>query len=338
MPADLTSLTTFATPACADKVVYLTHREQLPTLAAEWWEAKTLVLGGGSNVLFIDDYDGTVIVNRLSGLQITADTAKIRVGGGVVWHDFVVKMSNQGYYGLENLALIPGSVGAAPVQNIGAYGVEAADFIDSVEVFDLTNGKGEVFSNSECEFAYRDSIFKRADNRGRYLITAVNFSLSKNFTPVLSYHGLDAQQPPQNAAQLLERVIAVRQSKLPDPQVLPNAGSFFKNPVITRRHWQELQGNYPDLPGFDIDAQRVKLPAAWLLEQCGFKGLRRPNGAGVYDQHALILVNHRQNGQAAHGREIYALACDMMAAVEQQFAVTLVPEVRIVGKQPARNQ
>ncbi len=292
-----------------------------------------LILGSGSNVLFAKDYHGTVLLNRLQGLAIEDNdaTIKVRAGAGLIWHDFVVSMSKQGFFGLENLALIPGTVGAAPVQNIGAYGVEVADFIESVSVFDLHQGKYYEFTNADCAFAYRHSVFKHSEMRDRYLITAVTFCLHKTFSPVLSYRDLSDSPPPKQAAELLARIIAIRQHKLPDPAVLPNAGSFFKNPVITREQLTSLRNKYPALPYFSVNNQQVKIPAAWLVEQCGFKGKRCDNGAGVYEKHALILVNHLQNGHGANGHEIYTLACDIMQAVKTRFAIKLTPEVRIIG-------
>ncbi len=333
MSADLSSVTTFKTRAFADKLLIVDRLEQLSILPEQLQAQSVLILGGGSNVLFAKDYHGTVLVNRLQGLTIkdNGETVKIRAGAGLIWHDFVVNMSGQGFFGLENLALIPGTVGAAPVQNIGAYGVEVADFIESVSVFDLHNGSYHEFSAADCAFDYRNSVFKHSEMRDRYLITAVTFCLHKTFTPVLSYQDLTANPPPRHAADLLAEIIAIRQHKLPDPDVLPNAGSFFKNPVITREQLASLRHNHPTLPYFTINEQQVKIPAAWLVEQCGFKGKRRDNGAGVYEKHALILVNHLQNGQGANGHEIYALACDIMQAVKTRFAIKLTPEVRVIG-------
>lgn len=334
MSIDLTNLTTFKTAAKAKRLIALDSTAQLNDLPQQLAGEAFIILGGGSNVLFADDYDGTVIVNRLRGQTIVAeddDAVSIRLGAGENWHDCVCALSARGFYGLENLALIPGTIGAAPVQNIGAYGVEVADFIERVEVFNLTNGELETIAAADCQFAYRDSIFKCDINRNRYLITAVILRLSKHFSPVLTYQGLAGEDSESlTAEKLLARVIAVRQSKLPNPDEMPNAGSFFKNPVIARKQLESLQKQYENIPFFDVDAARVKVPAAWLLETAGFKGEHRDSGAGVYEKHALILVNRGQ----AHGREIYALACDMMETVENQFGISIVPEVRIVGIEP----
>ncbi len=333
MSADLSSFTTFKTRAFADDLLIVNRLEQLSILPEQLQAQPVLILGGGSNVLFAKDYHGIVLLNRLQGLTIKdhGETVTIHAGAGLIWHDFVLSMSGQGFFGLENLALIPGTVGAAPVQNIGAYGVEVADFIKSVSVFDLHNGQYHEFTNADCAFAYRHSVFKHSEMQDRYLITAVTFCLHKTFSPILSYRDLSDNPPPQHAAELLARIIAIRQHKLPDPAILPNAGSFFKNPIISREQLASLRHNYPALPYFAVNNQQVKIPAAWLVEQCGFKGKRCNNGAGVYDKHALILVNYLQNGQGANGHEIYDLACDIMQAVKTRFAIKLTPEVRIIG-------
>lgn len=336
MPVDLTPLTTFRTAATAQQLYVINSPADLNALPAQLAGREFIVLGSGSNVLFADDFAGVVVKNNLSGMDIIAEdatTAIVRLAAGEIWHHAVQQLSGAGYLGLENLALIPGTVGAAPVQNIGAYGVEIADFIVSVQAFDLQRGVMVDFAASDCCFAYRDSVFKRDDYCKRYLITAVTLRLLKQFAPVLTYQGLTDAGEPKNATALLQRVIAVRQSKLPDPDVLPNAGSFFKNPVVAREKFDQLQQIHLHIPSFAVDEKRVKIPAAWLLEKVGFKGKQTASGAGVYEKHALILVNRGH----AHGREIYALACDMMAAVEQQFGITIVPEVRIIGASPIRH-
>lgn len=329
-PVNLRDFTTFCTLASADRLIFLHQLSDLEHLHQQLNHQPFIVLGSGSNVLFADDYHGTVVVNRLRGVQmIDEDTeqALVCVAAGEIWHDIVVSLSQRGLYGLENLALIPGTMGAAPVQNIGAYGVEVADFIHSVRVFDILNQQYQDIPADACGFAYRNSHFKQSTWRQRYLITHVTLRLSKTFTPTLSYQGLCQPNIPETSADLLARVIAVRQSKLPDPSVLPNAGSFFKNPIVPRQQLQQLQQHYPEIPFFDIDENHVKIPAAWLIQTVGFKGHQRDNGAGVYEKHALILVNHGQ----AHGHEIYSLACDIMDKVKTTFAITITPEVRIVG-------
>ncbi len=327
---DLTRFTTFRTAVAAKQLLIIDSLSDLQNLPETLDKQHFIVLGEGSNVLFADDYHGIVIVNRLRGIKIIGQDAQqafIEVAAGENWHQVVVRMSQQGLYGLENLALIPGTVGAAPVQNIGAYGVEVADFIHRVQVFDLVDKKLKTLNCDDCGFAYRNSHFKQSGWRKRYIITAVTLRLGKTFTPILSYQGLCQPDTPATAGELLHRVITIRRRKLPDPDTLPNAGSFFKNPMISRTRLPTLQAQYADIPYFDIDPEQVKIPAAWLIETAGFKGHRRENGAGVYEKHALILVNHGQ----ARGDEIYQLACDIMTEVEKKFAITISPEVRIIG-------
>lgn len=330
MSVDLTPLTTFRTAARAQQLFVLTGQAAVLALPDKLAGQQFIVLGSGSNILFAEDFDGVVVQNALSGCQVISenkDHAIVQIAAGEIWHDTVLSLSASGYYGLENLALIPGTVGAAPVQNIGAYGVEASAFVVSVQTFDLQTSQYMDFSAADCGFAYRDSVFKRDDYRKRYIITAVTLRLAKHFSPVLSYQGLLDNGVPSTPSDLLQRVIAVRQSKLPAPDILPNAGSFFKNPIVSTSLLSQLQEQYNEVPYFSIDDTQVKIPTAWLLEQAGFKGKQTASGAGVYEKHALILVN-RGN---AHGREIYSLACDMMTAVQQQFGVTIEPEVRIIG-------
>lgn len=326
----LRAYTTFSTQAVAKRLYRLNELSQLKDMAGLLCRDTFIVLGSGANVLFADDYSGTVVINRLKGIDITPTgnkTARVYLAAGEIWHDAVVFLSQRGYYGLENLALIPGTAGAAPIQNIGAYGVEIADFIKSVSVFDLDTLQSRKIAAADCGFAYRDSYFKQSDWQRRYVIIGITLCLSSTFSPKLSYQGLCQPDRPQTAADLLARVIAVRQSKLPDPHVLPNAGSFFKNPITPRSQLSILQKDYPDIPYFELNETHVKIPAAWLIQTAGFKGYRQENGAGVYDNHALILVNHAQ----AHGREIYALACAIMTKVKDQFNINLSPEVRIIG-------
>lgn len=340
MPVDLSELSSFRTTATAKTVYFLQDEEQLYEIAERVATTPLwMVLGEGSNVLFVGDYAGMVVVNRLRGIEINTldsaqttaahSTVRVTVAAGENWHQLVLQMSQSGYYGLENLALIPGSVGAAPVQNIGAYGVEVADFIESVTVFDLSTQTTQTLAAADCGFAYRNSHFKRPDWRSRYIIIAVTFRLSQQFNPVLTYQGLQEHNTPtpHNAEQLIARIIDVRQSKLPDPAVLPNAGSFFKNPLISYQQLQQLQVDYPMIPSFPVDAETVKVPAAWLLQSCGFKGKNTASGAGVYEHHALILVNRG----GASGKSLWMLAKEMIDAVQTKFSITLSPEVRIIS-------
>lgn len=330
MTYPLDDITTFKTRATCEALVKLTHVEQLNQLAQSLSQQPFIVVGSGSNILFANDYHGCVVINQLRGIKVLAEnehSATISIAAGENWHDTVVTMSQKGFYGLENLALIPGTVGAAPVQNIGAYGVEIADFTEAVIVYDLQEQTTKTFSKSDCQFAYRDSFFKTPAARKRFIILTVILELAKTFSPVLSHQGLTDDGIPKTPAALLARVVEVRQNKLPDPNQLANAGSFFKNPVVSRQKLTTLQQQFTDIPYFELDEQQVKIPAAWLIQQSGFKGITRDNGAGVYEKHALILVNHG----GAHGRDIYTLACDIMASVEQTFHIYIEPEVRIIG-------
>lgn len=330
MTVDLYPYTTFRTSNFAQTLITLDSTTQLAQLADKLVDRPYLILGSGSNVLFINDFQGIVIHNQLKGNRIIREntqTVDIEIAAGEIWHDTVLALSARGFYGLENLALIPGTVGAAPVQNIGAYGVEVSQYILNVRVFDLTTKRYFDFSATDCQFDYRESIFKHALTQPPYLITAVTFRLSKSFSPQLSYRGLTDKGTPKNASELINTVITLRKNKLPNPALLPNAGSFFKNPIISAEKLNQLDKENKKPPHFDLGNGKFKVPAAWLIETVGFKGVRRPNGCGVSPQHALILVNEDK----ASGKEIYQLACDIMQAVQAHFDITLVPEVRLVG-------
>lgn len=295
-----------------------------------------LVLGGGSNVLFREDYPGVVLHMATRGIDLineSGGTAVVRAAGGENWHGFVRHCLQSDWYGLENLALIPGSVGAAPIQNIGAYGVEVKDLITAVEVLDVATCEVEVLSRDQCEFGYRDSIFKRS-LRGRKIILSVTFRLQREPLVNPSYgalaQALSTISDPQ-PHQVFDAVCAIRRSKLPDPAVVGNAGSFFKNPVIPRTQFEEISRIWPELPAFpagdgsNAEMQRdcVKIPAAWLIEKAGWKG-RRFGHAGVYQLQPLVLVNHG----GASAADIITLAEQVMVSVEQQFGIQLEPEVQ----------
>ena len=302
-------------------------RDDLPGLPV-------LHIGGGSNLLFLSDFDGVVLHSAIGGVEcrVSGREALLRVGAAVVWDDFVARCVEQGFHGVENLSLIPGEVGAAAVQNIGAYGVEAKDVIEAVETVDLQTGESRTFGVEECGYAYRDSVFK-GRLRGRYAVTHVCFRLSRQFVPRLDYGGLrealraEGIRPEDATARDLRRVVtAIRQAKLPDPKVQGNAGSFFKNPVVDRAVYDRLKADFPAMPCYEVDARRVKVPAGWLIEQCGWKG--RPLGrAAVHDRQALVLVNRG----GATGREILELCEAVQADVRARFGIELSPEVNIIG-------
>lgn len=283
------------------------------------------VLGGGSNTLFTKDFDGLVLRVVGGSIEVTDENDGfyfVKVSAGIVWDDFVRHALDHGWYGLENLAAIPGTVGGAAVQNIGAYGVEAAERIVEVECYDPDRRAVRVLSAGDCDYGYRTSIFKTTEKN--LIVTSVLFALPKTFEPVCGYKELEAifkDRVPADARELELAVRAVRAKKLPDPKMLPNAGSFFKNPVVTRTKMQRLLEETPSLVSYPLGGARAKLAAGWLIEACGLKGKRMGN-AGVYERQALILVNHG----GASGSEIKALADEVAGSVKYRFGVELEPE------------
>jgi len=286
-----------------------------------------LVLGQGSNTLFINDFPGLIIHMNNRGREVLPGDGKVRAAAGESWHDLVVFCLQNSLYGIENLALIPGTVGAAPIQNIGAYGVEMEQFFVELEAFDLKTGEIRRMSRADCQFAYRDSLFKQ-DPTQKLVVLAVTLQLALEPSLELGYAGLKDALAGQEATpqSVFDAVCAIRNSKLPDPKQIGNAGSFFKNPVISRSKLASLRESYPQLPAWDTDdANLVKVPAAWLLEQKGWKGKQR-GGAAVHEDHALVLVN-RDN---ATGEDVVLLAQDMSSSILQAFGIALQTEVRII--------
>ena len=291
-----------------------------------------LLLGEGSNVLFTGDYDGMIVTPAMRGVEVLDDDGAstcIRIAAGEHWDDFVRWTLAQGHAGLENLILIPGSVGAAPMQNIGAYGVEAGEFIESVEAFDMHECRVVHFDNARCEFGYRDSVFKRHPDR--WLITSVTFRLPRAWTPRIDYTGvrdelkrmgIDHPAP----IHVADAVVNLRTRKLPDPKLIGNAGSFFKNPLVRTAQAERLRAEHPQLPCWPAPNDRAKLSAAWLIEARGFKGAREGD-AGISNRHALVLVNHGH----ASGAQLWALAQRVREGVHARFGVMLEPEPRIIG-------
>ncbi|QCO67837.1 UDP-N-acetylmuramate dehydrogenase [Luteimonas yindakuii] len=334
----LRSLNTFGIDACAPRLVEVADADALPRLLASGLlgDAATpaMVLGGGSNLLFAGDPDRTLL--RLCGqrIDIVDDTdpthVRVRAEAGVEWHALVMWSLAQGLGGLENLALIPGTVGAAPIQNIGAYGVEVGERIVVVEAFNRDDGALARLDHDACAFAYRDSRFKRAPDRE--IVTAVEFALSRHAQPRLGYAGLGEELAAMgittpSPADVGEAVIRLRRRKLPDPARIGNAGSFFKNPLVATVQAQALLADHPDLPLYPAgDPGRRKLSAAWLIEACGWKG-HRDGDAGVSAGHALVLVNHGD----ASGLQLLELAVRIRDSVRARFGVALEPEPRIVG-------
>lgn len=293
---------------------------------APWWH-----IGRGSNLLFTGDYPGWVLHSRIVGIETLADDGTdvlLRVGAGEVWDDVVDWAVGHGLYGAENLSLIPGEVGAAAVQNIGAYGVEAADLIRGVETVDVTNGTARLFRPEECRYGYRASIFKTEEVKRRYIVTHVRLALTRRPMLRLDYKGLREALPSDAAPTLSEvrdAIVRIRRAKLPDPAELGNAGSFFKNPVVSPTQFAALRAAHPDVPHYPAPDGLVKVPAGWLIEQCGWRG-RRIGAAGVYDRQCLVLVNHG----GATPRMVLDLCQAIVRSVRERFGIDIHPEVNIL--------
>lgn len=292
---------------------------------------RLLVLGEGSNLLFTGDFQGTVLAMATSGVQVEqdGDVARIAVAAGERWDDFVRWTLGQGFAGLENLILIPGTVGAAPIQNIGAYGTEVAEFIESVEAWDTQERRVAILDRASCAFAYRDSLFKRQP--GRYVVTAVRFALPRSRELRMDYAGIREELARMGVDRpapfhVAEAVVHLRTRKLPDPAVIGNAGSFFKNPMVDASLGEALKREHPELVAWVGSDGRWKLSAAWLIETSGFKGVREGD-AGISNRHALVLVNHGR----ATGSDLWALAQRVIDGVQAKFGVRLEPEPVVVG-------
>lgn len=304
--------------------------EELKALIAEGQiSSPYLHVGSGSNLLFLGDFEGTVLHSAIRSIeQVNQDAEKVwlRVGAGVIWDDFVAYCVERGYYGAENLSLIPGEVGASAVQNIGAYGVEVKDLISCVETVDV-HGDKRVFGVEECGYAYRNSVFKRPDMKS-FFVTHVTFALNKAEQYTLNYGTIrqELEKYPQiDLATVRQVIVSIRESKLPDPKVLGNAGSFFMNPIVPRAKYETLLQEYPSMPSYQVDAMHVKIPAGWMIEQCGWKGKSLGNAA-VHDKQALVLVNCG----GATGADIVALSDAVRAAVREKFGVEIHPEVNMI--------
>lgn len=322
---------TFHIDAFAQQIIEI---KTVPQLLEVWQSAQqkqipTLLLGQGSNVLFLGDFDGIVLLNQLKGIEHTQDELfyYLYVAGGENWHQLVEWCLAQGIAGLENLALIPGCAGSAPIQNIGAYGVEFEQICDFVEVLNLKTGEIFRLNHDQCQFGYRESVFKH-QYREHFAIIAIGLKLPKFWQPRLTYGSL-TQFDPQTvtAQQIFAEVCAVRRAKLPDPNHFGNAGSFFKNPVIDATKFSEIQTAYPDIPYYPQADGQIKLPAGWLIDQCQLKGLQI-GGAAVHQQQALVLIN-KEN---ATGQNVLKLAKTVRQQVKAKFGVDLHPEVRFIDQ------
>lgn len=322
---ELTHRHTFGLPSHCQQLQSFSSVESL--LSQYRTDKPVYILGGGSNSIFIEDFDGLVLLNEIKGIDVTKgeEGVRLKVGGGENWHELVAFTVQQGWHGLENLALIPGSVGAAPIQNIGAYGLEVGERIEKVDVVSLDTGERFSLSQPSCEFGYRDSIFKRPEN-SKWIVTHVHFFLPNDLEPVTGYAELDALTDP-SAEDIFNTVIAVRQRKLPDPATLGNAGSFFKNPIIPAQHYSQLKQQYSSMPAFVINDEQCKVPAAWLIDTAGFKG-QCHDGVCSYQHQPLVLVNQA----ATSGQAVIDFASAIIKKVEEIFGIRLEPEVRLVGK------
>ncbi len=330
--ANLKEYNSFGIEARVRKLISIHSQEDIIRyLNSEDYLEEDIVLGGGSNILFVSNLKHNIIKNDIKGFRIIEDNTKdvlVEVGAGVVWHDFIKECLKHGYYGLENLALIPGTVGAAPVQNIGAYGVEQDKCFESLKGILRDTAEEMTFAKDKCKFSYRSSIFKTS-LKGRFIITSVQYRLSKVFEPVLTYRDLKEKFEGKSnfsAAELFDYICEVRNSKLPDHNKIGNAGSFFKNPIISVEKAEKIKSKYEAVPLYNFE-DKFKISAAWLIEKCGFKG-KRLGEAGVSEKHALILVNYG----GALGSDIYKLSQDIIETVKANFDIELEREVNIVGE------
>ncbi len=318
---------TFGMDVKADRLIEFANEDELKS-ALTGAVKPLLFMGGGSNLLFLNNYSGTVLHSVIDNINIVAEddnSVSVRVGSGVVWDDFVAYCVEKGWWGVENLSLIPGEVGASAVQNIGAYGVEVKDVLQSIEAISVDDLSKRIFTNAECNYAYRDSIFKKS-LKGKYVITYVTYSLSKIANPNIGYGALKsvlAENP--SLKEIRDAIIAVRNSKLPDPKVYGNAGSFFMNPVIPMEQFVSLQSRYPEIPSYPASEGYIKVPAGWLIEKSGWKGKSLGNAA-VYEKQALVLINRG----GATGMEVKHLADTVIADVQKIFGITLHAEVNYI--------
>lgn len=330
------ALKKYNTFGIAAKAAYWTRVNKVADLERLQNESiEKMILGGGSNMLLISDVDKLVVKNDFKGVELLKENKNsiyLKVGGGENWHEFVCWCLEEEYGGIENLSLIPGTVGAAPIQNIGAYGVELKDVFQSLEAFNLKTGKVESFNLEACKFGYRDSVFKNT-LKGQYCILSVVFRLTKNKHQFHTNYGAiqtalkKAHVEKISIKAISDAVVSIRQSKLPDPKKLGNSGSFFKNPVISKSAFKHLEKAYPKVPSYPLEDGRVKVPAGWLIEQAGWKG-KRVGNTGAHAKQALVLVNYG----GATGQEIYALALKIKASVKQKFSINIEPEVNLIGK------
>ena len=296
-------------------------RSCLPSIIKE----PLLHIGSGSNLLFTKDFEGTILHSGIKGKEILSaqdGSVTLKVGAGEEWDSFIGWCVNEGHYGLENLSYIPGEVGASAIQNIGAYGTEVEQYIEAVETIEIATGKERIFSHDECQYGYRKSIFK-AELKNRFIITYVHYKLSSSFVPNLTYGALqkDIFNKDITAKELRDSIINIRRNKLPEPKEIGSAGSFFMNPIVSREVFNPILAHYPEMPYYEVD-NKIKIPAGWMIEQCGWKG-KQVGNAGVYAKQALVLVNHG----GASGQEIVKLSEKIQEDVKEKFGIEINPEV-----------
>lgn len=332
---------TFGIDATAHLMVKYSSIEELTDFLKKYRQEEShlplLHIGGGSNLLFLSDFAGIILFSEIKDITLLSEdeeTVLVSVGAGVTHDDFVQYAIQKGWYGVENLSLIPGQVGASAVQNIGAYGVEAGDFIKTVHTISLEDGTSRQWNHDELCYSYRHSIFKDQAIRGKYAVCHVVFQLKKRFTPCLNYGGLRAtlqqkgiSEENLSATLLRDIIIETRQNKLPDPKVMGNAGSFFMNPIVGIDTLQRIQAKNSNVPYYEVDKETVKIPAGWLIEQCGWKG-KSIGPAAVHDRQALVLVNKG----GATGKDILELCKAVQQSVEETFGIHLYPEVNFIGE------
>jgi len=324
---------TFGIDVKARNFVEVTSVEELREVLKNTYASELFILGGGSNMLLTKDVQKTVVYINLKGIEILENNENdvlVKAMAGENWHEFVLYCIDHSFGGLENLSLIPGKVGTAPIQNIGAYGVELKDSFESCTALDIQTLQLKTFTKEECHFGYRDSIFKN-EGKGKYIITSVSFRLSKNNHKLNTTYGSidqfleDKGVKTPTIANVSEAVISIRQSKLPNPKELGNSGSFFKNPVVSKEVLQKLQQQYPEIPFYEVDGQQVKIPAGWLIDRAGLKGYREGD-AGVHTRQALVLVNYGN----AKGLDILQLAEKIQQKIWDMFGIEISPEVNII--------
>lgn len=323
---------TFGIDVTARRFAPFTSILELQHILAQRNNDELLVLGGGSNLLLTQHFDGLVMKNELEGFLVTREddySVDVKVGAGMVWHDFVLECIKHDFGGVENLSLIPGSVGASPMQNIGAYGVEIKDVFRSLEAYHIESGEIHTFDKDACEFGYRESVFKRK-LRGQYIIISVTFSLSKKHALNSSYGAIEAELELQGITEptirdISNAVISIRRSKLPDPAEIGNSGSFFKNPVVDKSVLEKIQENWENVPHYPAPNHQVKLAAGWLIEQAGWKG-KTFGTYGVHKKQALVLVNYG----GSDGKSIFELSSEIIADIQTKFGITLEREVNVI--------